>query len=294
MRAPIAGRGVIVTDGPTGIGPGVARVFASKGARVMIAARGEADAATAAAESRAAGGVAECVACDVSDGAQAQPMVAAAVSAFGGVDALCANAGVFRRVKPIDMTPEDWDHVMATNLRSAFLCVKACIPGFETAGGGRVALTSSIAGPIAGFPGRARHGASRVGQLGFPRTASMEIARHRATVNAVMPGNIVAEGLACPGEEYFAAMAASMPRARLGRGRPCHRPDHGGGRRRDRPRVAGGDSGGRTDSCNTITYALPAEATRDHAPGDRHARRRRFPRKGRAPASATSRGSTRW
>jgi 3-oxoacyl-[acyl-carrier protein] reductase len=217
MLTSIAGRSVIVTGGSKGIGRGIARVFAAKGARVMVAARGEADAAKTVAEIRAAGGVAECVACDVSDWAQVQAMVAATVSAFGGVDVLCANAGVFPQVKLVDMTPEDWDHVMGTNLRSAFLCVKACIPVFEKAGRGRVVLTSSITGPITGFPGWAHYGASKAGQLGFLRTASMELARYGVTVNAVMPGNIVTEGLEGLGEDYLATMAASIPLKRLGR-----------------------------------------------------------------------------
>jgi 3-oxoacyl-[acyl-carrier protein] reductase len=217
MLTSIAGRSVIVTGGSKGIGRGIARVFAAKGARVMIAARGEADAAKVVAEIRAAGGAAECVACDVSDWAQVQTMVAATVAAFGGVDALCANAGIFPQVKLVDMTPEDWDHVMGTNLRSAFLCVKACIPVFEKAGKGRVVLTSSITGPITGFPGWAHYGASKAGQLGFLRTASMELARYGVTINAVMPGNIVTEGLEGLGEEYLATMAASIPLKRLGR-----------------------------------------------------------------------------
>jgi 3-oxoacyl-[acyl-carrier protein] reductase len=217
MLTSIAGRSVIVTGGSRGIGRGIARVFASRGARVMVAARGGAEAAKVAAEIRAAGGVAESVACDVSDWAQAQAMVAATVAAFGGVDVLCANAGIFPQVKLVDMTPEDWDHVMGTNLRSAFLCVKACIPAFETAGKGRVVLTSSITGPITGFPGWAHYGASKAGQLGFLRTASMELARYGVTINAVMPGNIVTEGLEGLGEDYLATMAASIPLKRLGR-----------------------------------------------------------------------------
>jgi 3-oxoacyl-[acyl-carrier protein] reductase len=217
MLTSIAGRSVIVTGGSKGIGRGIARVFAAKGARVMVAARGEADAAKVVAEIREAGGVAESVACDVSDWAQVQAMVAATVSAFGGVDVLCANAGIFPQVKLVDMTPEDWDHVMGTNLRSAFLCVKACIPAFENAGGGRVVLTSSITGPITGFPGWAHYGASKAGQLGFLRTASMELARYGVTINAVMPGNIVTEGLEGLGEDYLATMAASIPLKRLGR-----------------------------------------------------------------------------
>jgi 3-oxoacyl-[acyl-carrier protein] reductase len=116
----------------------------------------------------------------------------------------------------VEMDPAEWDQVMGTNLRSAFLTVKACIPYFEKAGKGRVILTSSITGPITGFPGWAHYGASKAGQLGFMRTACMELARYNTTINAVMPGNIYTEGLQDLGQEYLDTMAASIPLKRLG------------------------------------------------------------------------------
>jgi len=114
------------------------------------------------------------------------------------------------------MDPAEWDEVMGTNLRSAFLCVKAAIPHFEKAGCGRVVLTSSITGPVTGFPGWSHYGASKAGQLGFLRTAAMELSRYNTTINAVMPGNIYTEGLQDLGQEYLETMAASIPLKRLG------------------------------------------------------------------------------
>ncbi len=216
MLTPITGRAVLVTGGSKGIGKGIARVFAGAGARVMIAARGEAAARAAAEEIRAAGGTAETVTGDVGEWADVQAMVAATVSAFGGLDILCANAGAFPQTKMVEMDPAEWDEVMRTNLKSAFLCVKAAIPEFEKAGRGRVVLTSSITGPVTGFPGWAHYGASKAGQLGFLKTAAMELARYNTTINAVMPGNIYTEGLQDLGEEYLKTMAASIPLKRLG------------------------------------------------------------------------------
>ncbi|MEM1315361.1 MAG: 3-oxoacyl-ACP reductase FabG [Pseudomonadota bacterium] len=216
MFTPIAGRSVIVTGGSKGIGRGIARVFARAGAKVMIAARGEAAAQEAVDELRAAGAEAEWTLCDVSDWAQVQALAAATVERFGGIDVLCANAGAFPQTKMIDMAPEEWDQVLATNLKSAFLCVKACIPAFEAAGKGRVVLTSSITGPVTGYPGWAHYGASKAGQLGFLKTAAMELSRYGVTINAVMPGNIYTEGLQDLGEDYLATMAASIPLKRLG------------------------------------------------------------------------------
>lgn len=216
MLTSIKGRSVIVTGGSKGIGRGIARVFAAQGAKVMIAARGREAADEVVAELRAAGGTAEAVACDVADWDSVQAMVEATAKAFGGVDILCANAGIFPQAKMVDLAPAEWDRVMATNLKSAFLSVKACIPWFEKAGKGRVILTSSITGPVTGYPGWAHYGASKAGQLGFLKTASMELARYNTTINAVMPGNIVTEGLEGLGQAYLDTMAASIPLKRLG------------------------------------------------------------------------------
>ncbi|MEO1492092.1 MAG: 3-oxoacyl-ACP reductase FabG [Pseudomonadota bacterium] len=211
MFTPLTGKSVLVTGGSMGIGKGIARVFAKAGARVMIVARGE-DAAKATADEIGASFVTG----DVGNWDDVQRMVGATVEAFGSLDILCANAGAFPQTKIIDMDPDEWDQVMHTNLKSAFLCVKAAIPAFDKAGKGRVILTSSITGPVTGFPGWSHYGASKSGQLGFLKTAAMELSRYNTTINAVMPGNIYTEGLEDLGEDYLKTMAASIPLKRLG------------------------------------------------------------------------------
>jgi 3-oxoacyl-[acyl-carrier protein] reductase len=94
--------------------------------------------------------------------------------------------------------------------------VQACVPHLERSGHGRVILTSSITGPITGFPGWSHYGATKAAQLGFLRTACIELAPKRITVNAVLPGNVVSEGLDELGPEYRASMEASIPLGRLG------------------------------------------------------------------------------
>jgi len=114
------------------------------------------------------------------------------------------------------MSGDDWDLVSDTNLKGTFLSVKAALPYLKKSGQGRIVVTSSITGPVTGFPGWTHYGASKAGQLGFMRTACIELARYGITVNAVMPGNIRTEGLADLGAEYEASMAASIPLRRIG------------------------------------------------------------------------------
>ena len=134
----------------------------------------------------------------------------------GGLDVLCANAGIFPPAKLEEMTSEQWDEVNDTNLKGTFHSVKAAIPYLKNSDQGRIVLTSSITGPVTGYPGWTHYGATKAGQLGFMRTACIELAKYAITVNAVLPGNIITEGLADMGEEYRRAMAASVPLGRLG------------------------------------------------------------------------------
>ncbi len=216
MLTSIKNKSVIVTGGSKGIGRGIARVFAAQGANVTIVSRGEEAAKVACDEINGSGGSATYLSCDVTDWDSMKAMVETVAKDKGGVDIMCANAGAFPQTKIVDMDPSEWDGVMATNLRSSFLSVKACIPYFEKAGKGRVILTSSITGPVTGYPGWTHYGASKSGQLGFLKTAAMELSRYNTTINAVMPGNIYTEGLQDLGQEYLDTMAASIPLKRLG------------------------------------------------------------------------------
>lgn len=214
MLTPITGKSVIVTGASKGIGKGIARVFASHGAKVMVVARDGAAASAVAAE---LGNGAKGCSADVANWEQCQAMASATAEAFGGIDILCANAGVYPQTKIEQMDPAEWELVIGTNLKGSFLSVKACLPHLKQSGEGRVILTSSITGPVTGFPGWAHYGASKSGQLGFMRTACIELAKYGITVNAVLPGNIVTEGLEGLGEDYLKTMAASIPLKRLGR-----------------------------------------------------------------------------
>jgi 3-oxoacyl-[acyl-carrier protein] reductase len=228
MFTSIAGRAVVVTGGTRGIGKGIAGVFARNGAKVLITgrdfevARAAADElneqAAAAGPAGLAGEVGEVsfVLADVASTEDCRRMAGVAQERLGGIDVLCTNAGIFPDARLEDLTESDLDQVLGINLKGTILSVQACLPALARSGHGRVIITSSITGPITGFPGWTHYGASKAGQLGFMRSAAIELAPKGITVNAVLPGNVVTEGLADLGKEYTSGMTAAIPLGRLG------------------------------------------------------------------------------
>jgi 3-oxoacyl-[acyl-carrier protein] reductase len=222
MFTSIAGRAVLVTGGTRGIGKGIASVFARNGARVLITGRdfetGQAAADELRGHVRTADqpGDVSFVLADVSRVEDCKRMAAIATERLGGIDVLCANAGIFPDARLVDLTEAGLDQVLGVNLKGTILSVQACLPALTRSGRGRVILTSSITGPITGFPGWTHYGASKAGQLGFMRSAAIELAPSGITVNAVLPGNVVTEGLDDMGKEYAAGMTAAIPLGRLG------------------------------------------------------------------------------
>jgi 3-oxoacyl-[acyl-carrier protein] reductase len=209
----VTGLGVVVTGGTRGIGKGIARVFAAAGAGVIVTGR---DVSAGQATAAELAGDVHFVAADVSQPEECDAVAEAALARFGRIDVLCANAGVFPEVALAELTADNLREVMATNLDGTIFSVQACLPALEASGRGRIVLTSSITGPITGSPGWSHYGASKAAQLGFMRTAAIELAPKGITVNAVLPGNVATEGLASLGPAYEASMTASIPLGRLG------------------------------------------------------------------------------
>lgn len=115
-----------------------------------------------------------------------------------------------------DMREEDWDLMQNINLKGMFFVVQAVVKQMKQQEYGRIILTSSITGPITGYPGWAHYGASKAGQLGFMRSAALEYAKYNITINAVQPGNILTEGLEEQGENYIKEMESIIPTHTLG------------------------------------------------------------------------------
>lgn len=216
MFTSIEGRSVIVTGGSKGIGRGIARVFASAGANVLITARDDDALSTAAVELSGLRGKVTTLSVDVADPAACREMVDVAVERHGGLDVMCANAGVFPSCRLEDLGPAELDGVLDVNFKGTVYSVQAALPALTASGRGRIVITSSITGPITGYPGWSHYGASKAAQLGFVRTAAMELARRKITINAVLPGNIKTEGLDGMGQQYLDRMAAAVPQGRLG------------------------------------------------------------------------------
>jgi len=212
----LQGKVAIITGGSQGIGRGIAHVFARKGARLVLAARDVQRGEEFARELRASGAEVLFVATDVAQKDSVRNLVAQTIERFGRVDILVCNAGAFWEQPLETMSEDDWDRIHNVNLKGTFLGVQAVLPSMKAQGSGRVILTSSITGPITGMSGFAHYGATKAGQNGFMRSAALELAPHGITINSVMPGNILTEGLADLGPEYLAKMSAAIPLGRLG------------------------------------------------------------------------------
>ncbi len=182
------GKVAIITGGSGGIGRAAAKLFAGEGGRIILVDL-DADALQAAVADIGAEQAAPVIA-DVSDAAQTQAYVAAAVERFGGVDVALLNAGIEGTVTPIsEYTEEMFDKVMAVNVRGVFLGLKYIMPAMSTRGGGSIVITSSTAG-IRAAGGMSAYVTSKHAVIGLMRTAALEGAELNIRVNTVNPAPI--------------------------------------------------------------------------------------------------------
>jgi NAD(P)-dependent dehydrogenase (short-subunit alcohol dehydrogenase family) len=186
----LANEVAIVTGGGRGIGRAMARRFAAEGAAVVIASRTEAQLASVAKEIEDAGGRVVFAAADVSSEKDAERIVRTAREKFGRVSILVNNAGIYGPVKPIEeISVAEWDSVIATHLRGAFLMTRAALPEMYLHGRGAVLNISSIAARAA-FAWGAAYSTAKAGLLGLTRTTAAESAKRGVRANAILPGPV--------------------------------------------------------------------------------------------------------
>lgn len=207
----------IVIGASRGIGAGIAKVFAEKGAKVIIAARNrEALQKTQERIFNETGSQVNTFIVDITKREEVDNLIKFTLEKFGRIDILSQNVGIFPSVPLAEMTGKDWDYVLDTNLKGTFNAVSACIPTMKQQHYGRIVVTSSITGARTGNPGLAHYGASKAGINGFVKTAAIELAPYNVTINCVEPGNIITEALLKLGENYIKAQTRAVPMGFLG------------------------------------------------------------------------------
>jgi len=212
MTGRLEGRSALIFGAARGIGEGIAERFVEEGARVVIAdVETEAGSATA----RRLGGA--FIEVDVSRKEDAERAVALAVGKYGGLDILVQNAGIFPWTLMENIEPDEWDRVLAVNLKGVYLAARAALAVMKPKRQGRMIFTSSITGPRVTSPGHGHYSASKAGINGFIKAAALEFSGYGITVNGIEPGNILTDGVKMHRSEAFIrTMEEAIPLGRLG------------------------------------------------------------------------------
>ena len=215
LKVDLSGRVALVTGAGRGIGFAIAKCLAGAGAKVACVDIDETILNEAVETLKAGGGEAVALACDVSDGEQVTGVVKSTVETFGGLDILVNNAGITRDGLIMRMKDEQWDQVLAINLRGTFLFIRAATRPLMKSSAGRIINIASVCG-LAGNPGQANYSASKAGVIGLTRTVAGELASRGVTVNAIAPGFIQTEMTNKLDEKQRAAIEERIPLSRLG------------------------------------------------------------------------------
>ena len=221
----LRGKVVIVTGGGAGIGRATALRFAEEGARVAVWDVNEAAAQSAAKEVAAAGAESLARRVDVTDAVSIEAGVREVIERWKRVDVLVNNAGIVRDAQLVKwkdgavaatMTDEQFDSVIAVNLRGVFLCTRAVVPHMIAGGGGVVLSASSVVGLYGNF-GQTNYTATKAGVIAMTRSWARELGRYNIRVNAVAPGFIATEILRGMPEKIIQGMVGHTPLGRMGK-----------------------------------------------------------------------------
>ncbi len=216
LRADLGGQVAIVTGASQGLGAAMAMELAANGAVVICVARNAEKLAQTVAAIQGRGGRAEASSCDVKDGASVDKLVDAVLEQHGRLDILVNNAGITRDTLLPRMSDAEWDDVIETNLRGAFLFSRAAARVMMRARYGRIINISSVSGLI-GNAGQTNYSASKAGLIGLTRSLSRELAKRNVTVNAVAPGFIESDMTKTLGDALLDEAKKHIPARRLGK-----------------------------------------------------------------------------
>ena len=206
----------VITGGTRGIGLAVAHRLAKDGFDLLISYRGDEEAAAACRDELAGSGrQVEVIAADVSSADDAGRLIETAMSTFGRIDVLVNNAGITRDTLVMRMDESDWDAVISTNLKGAFLCAKAAIRPMLRAKRGRIVNMTSVVG-LVGNAGQVNYAAAKAGLVGMTKSLAKEVGSRGITVNAVAPGFIETRLTDVIPEDMKAALLKQTPLGRFG------------------------------------------------------------------------------
>ena len=184
----LEGQVAIVTGGGGGIGKATCLTFAREGAEIVIPEVNIANAEAAAAEIQALGRKCKVIETDVSNGESVRAMARQTLEAFGRIDILVNNAGIFSYTRIDACTEEEWDRMMAVNLKGPFLCAQAVMETMKTQRSGRIINLGSLAGQVGGIVASAPYSASKAGVMCLTKSLARVLGEYGITVNSIAPG----------------------------------------------------------------------------------------------------------
>jgi 3-oxoacyl-[acyl-carrier protein] reductase len=208
-------RVALVTGGSRGIGAAIVRRLAADGLHVVALARNLENLRQVCAEATAAGGSAEALECDIADAKALATAVEGIVEKLGRLDVLVNNAGITRDGLLMRMDDEDFDSVIATNLKSAFVTIRAAARPMLRAKGGRIINISSVSG-VSGNSGQANYAASKAGLIGLSKSVAKELAGKNITCNVVAPGFVTTDMTATLSDQLKETVKNFIPLKRFG------------------------------------------------------------------------------
>lgn len=215
LQVQLEGKTAVVTGATRGIGFEVARSLAKSGAKVACIGTNAEKLNASVAQINEEGGCAKAYICNVADSAQVSEMAAAVLAEFGSVDILVNNAGITRDMLMRRITDEQWDDVIAVNLRGTFLVTRAFVESMRKKKFGRIINLSSVSA-LVGNKGQANYAASKAGIIGFTKTIANELAGRGITVNAIAPGFVKTDMTAVLKEVIVQEIKNRIPVERLG------------------------------------------------------------------------------